>query len=221
MYIVTDGKKYVMENPFKQGELLSTTSPLKAKKFTYKQAKGLFQRGGKKYSWVKSYHIVEESTGEEMEDSPYYKGSGGCYLDESDFDYEIIDQILNETNSILGLAGWNLTQLDTIMNLLVSELSRVDSAESDIEHALQVYKEKHLGKRPQAHKMSKVGYMLDDIRDKHKQIKQCMNYIQVMKDANTYQYTLEKIKLELSKAKHMPYKGRTEYFDKTLKILEE
>lgn len=219
MYIITDGKNYVMENPFKQGELLSTTSPLKAKEFTYKQARGLFQRGGKKYSWVKSYHIVEADTGEESENSPYYKGNGGCYIGESDFDYTILDKILNETNSILGLAGWDLTQLNTYMNLLSTELSKVDSAESDIEHALERYKEVNDGKRAQAHKMSKIGYLLDDLRDRHKKIKQCMNYIRVMQNAIEQKYTIEKIKLELSKARHVEYKGRTEYYDIALKIL--
>ena len=31
MFILTDGKNYVMENPIKQGTYVSTTSPLQAK----------------------------------------------------------------------------------------------------------------------------------------------------------------------------------------------
>ena len=67
--------------------------------------------------------------------------------------------------------------------------------------------------------MSQLGYLLDEIRDKHKNIKQCQNYVRVMEDAITYRYTLEKIKLELVKAKHTDYQGRTEYYQKALDIL--
>ena len=56
--------------------------------------------------------------------------------------------------------------------------------------------------------------------DKHKHIKQCQNYIRVMKDAITYNYTIEKIKLELVKAKHSDYKGRTEYYQMALDLLD-
>ena len=34
MFILTDGKNYVMENPMKIGEFISTTSPIQAKEFT-------------------------------------------------------------------------------------------------------------------------------------------------------------------------------------------
>ena len=43
MFILTDGKNYVMENPMKSGEYISTTSPVQAKGFTYKQARKLLQ----------------------------------------------------------------------------------------------------------------------------------------------------------------------------------
>lgn len=55
-----------------------------------------------------------------------------------------------------------------------------------------------LGKA-QAHKMAKVGYLLDKVRDK----KQCLDYIKVLEDAIIYSYTIEKLKLELTKAKHV------------------
>ena len=41
-----------------------------------------------------------------------------------------------------------------------------------------------------------------------------------MEDAITYGYTIEKIKLELTKAKHVEYKGRTEYYQMALKLLD-
>lgn len=46
------------------------------------------------------------------------------------------------------------------------------------------------------------------------------NLIQVMEDAITYRYTIEKIKLELTKAKHTKYKGRTEYYQIALDLLD-
>lgn len=220
MYILTDGKNYVMENPIRQGQYLSTTSPVQAKEFTYKQARSLLQNKNKKLSWIKAFHMVNQSTGETP--TANYRGNGGAYIGDNDFDfdYSIVDQIYQETKSIIGLAGWSMTQLKTYEESLNRGLSKFDSAESDIEHALQKYKEDNAGKKPQAHKMAKVGYLLDDIRDKHKNIKQCIDYIKVLEDAITYQYTIEKIKLELTKARHVEYKGRTEYFQMALDLLQ-
>ena len=223
MFIITDGKNYVMENPMKKGQYISTTSPIQAKEFTWKQARNLLNNRSKKMSWIKSYHIVNQENGERNENSPNYKGNGGIYIGEKDIDFDdsIIDFIYKETKSIMGLAGWSMEQLKTYEEELNIGLSKYDSAESDIEHALQKYKEDNDGKKPQAHKMAKIGYMLDEIRDKHKHIKQCQRYIKVMQDAITYNYTIEKLKLELTKAKYSDYKGRTEYYQKALDILDQ
>lgn len=219
MFILTNGKNYVMENPMKVGEYLSTSSPVQAKQFSYKQAKGLVQRKGKKFAWIRGYQIVDQQTGQV--ESSNYKGNAGAYLGhrDIDFDVSILDKIVTESNSILGLAGWDKQQLDTYQNLLNVALSKYDSAISDIEHSLQKYKEDNNGKKPQAHKMAKIGYLLDEIRDKHKRIKQCQNYIRVLQDAITYGYDIGKVKLELSKARHSDYKGRTEYYNLALEIL--
>ena len=221
MFILTDNKNYVMENPMKSGDYISTTSPVQATEFTYKQAQSLRQRRGKKFSWMRDFQMVNVDTGETTKVSPYYKGNAGAFIGENDIDFDesILDKIVTESNSILGLAGWDKIQLDTYKNILNAALSKYDSAESDVEHALQKYKEDNDGKKPQAHKMAKVGYLLDEIRDKHKRIKQCLGYVQVMQDAITYKYDIGKIKLELSKAKHVEYKGRTEFYEIALDIL--
>ena len=221
MYILTDGKNYVMENPMKIGEYLATTSPVQAKEFTYKQARSLVQKGGKKYSWLRNYHLIDMDTGSESENSLYYKGNGGVYMDDKNFDYSLLDKIYMEANSILGLAGWDKTQLITYKNMLNTELSKCDSAESDITHALERYKRIHKGKKPQAHKVAKIGYLLDDIRDKHHKIKQCIRYVSIMLDAIDRTYTIEKIKLELSKVSSGEYKGRTQYWKIANEILED
>lgn len=222
MYILTDGKNYVMEYPEGSRAWIRTTYPVKAKQFTYKQAKSLLNMRSKKYSWIQDFYMVDNETGKVDKNAQYTKGNGGAYIGENDidFDYSIIDAIYKETKSIIGLAGWSMTQLKTYEEQLQIGLSKFDSAESDIEHALQKYKEDNNGKKPQAHKMAKVGYLLDDIRDKHKNIKQCIDYIKVFEDAITYKYTIEKIKLELTKAKHVEYKGRTEYFQMALDLLK-
>lgn len=221
MYILTDGKNYVMENPMKIGEYLATTSYVQAKEFTYKQARSLVQRGGKKYSWLRNYHLIDINTGSESDNSLYYKGNSGVYMGDDNFDDSLLDKICEESNSILGLAGWNKTQLITYKNLLNAELSKCDSAESDINHALEKYKRIHKGKKPQAHKVAKIGYLLDDIRDKHRKVKQCIRYVNVMSDAIDNAYTIEKMKLELSKVSDGEYKGRTQYWEIANEILED
>lgn len=222
MFILTDGKNYVMENPMKLGEYLQTTSPVQAKEFTYKQARTLLNNRNKKMSWIKAFYMVDTETKEVSKNSAGYKGNGGIYIGGNDiqFDDSLIDRIYEETKSIIGLAGWSMMQLKTYEEELLVGLSKYDSAESDIEHALQKYKEDNNGKKPQAHKMAKIGYLLDEIRDKHKHIKQCLDYIRVMENAITYNYTIEKIKLELTKAKHSEYKGRTEYYQLALDLLD-
>ena len=222
MYILTDGKNYVMENPMKNGNYISTTSPVQAKEFTFKQARTLLQNKKKSLGWVKSYYMVDKETGKKGETSPNYKGNGGVYVGDNDveFDEKLVTSIYTETKSIIGLAGWSMNQLKTYEEMLNIGLSKYDSAEADISHALQKYKEDNNGKKPQAHKMAKIAYLLDEIRDKHKNIKQCLRYVQVMEDAITYKYTLEKLKLELAKAKNTEYQGRTEYYKMALDMLE-
>ena len=222
MFVLTDGKNYVMENPMKSGDYIQTTSPIHAKKFTYKQARSLVQKSRKKYSWIKNFQLVDMNTGKESEFSLNYKGNAGVYIEsDTSFDDSILDKIIEESNSIIGLAGWNAEQLSTYENLLNTQLSICDSAESDIKHALEKYKEDNKGKKPQAHKAAKIGYLLDEIRDRHKKIKQCIRCVKIMQDAITYKYTIGKIKFELSKASSGEYKGRTEYWKMALNILED
>ena len=222
MFILTDGKNYVMENPMKTGEYISSTSINYARKFSYKQARNLVKRKGKKYSWIKNYYLVDDETGEKSDKSLYYKGNKDvCENINVNMASKMLEQIVEESNSILGLAGWNIQQLNTYKNQLNIMLSECDSGESDVKHALERYKEIHNGKKPQAHKVAKLGYLLDDLRDKHKKIKQCIRYIEVMQDAINNSYTIEKLKLELSKVKSREYNGRTKYWQIAQEILED
>lgn len=221
MIILTDGKNYVMENPMKKGVYISTTSPIQAKEFTFKQAKAVLNNRSKKMAWIKCYYMVDKEIDKKPKISLKQKGNGGVYIGTNDisFDEAIIEEIYQEIRSILGLAGWSKMQLQTYKEESTIGLSKYDSAESDIVHALQKYKEDNNGKKAQAHKMAKIAYLLDEIREKHKNIKQCLDYIEVFEDVITYKYTLEKLKLEIAKEKHVEYKGRTEYYQKALEML--
>lgn len=220
MFILTDGKNYVMENPIKIGEYISTTSSSMAKEFTYKQARSLVQNSRKKYAWIKKYRLIDVSTGNESNKSLYYKGNANLYIDDNfEFDYSILNKIEMESQALLGLAGWDEAQLFTYKDMLNKQLSKCDCAESDIKHALEKYKDEHGGKKPQAHKAAKITYMLDDIRDLHKRTKQCLKFVQVMLDAVTQHWSIEKIKIELEKSKYTEYKGRTEYWELANDIL--
>lgn len=222
MFILTDGKNYVMENPMIRGTYISTTSPVQAKEFTWKQARNLLQNKKKSMAWIRSYNVVNQETKVIDRKSKYSKSNGGAYLGENDVEFDecIIEKIYKEAESLIGLVGWSIDQLKTYKEEFLNALSKYDSAESDIVHALQKYKEDNFGKKAQAHKMAKIGYLIDEIRDKRKRVKQCLNYIKVMEDAITYSYTIEKMKIELIKAKHVEYKGRTEYYQKALELLE-
>ena len=225
MYILTNGNEYVMKNPVDgaKKEYIHTTNPNFATKFDYRTARNLIQSNRKALYFIKEKHMnmVDADTGKVEKGAKNYKGNGGIYLGKNnvDFDNSIIDIVCNEAQAIFNLNGWSMNQLKTYEELLNSELSRCDSAESDINHALEKFTDANDGKRPQAHKMSKIGYILSDIRDKRKNIKQCLKFVRVMESAIENKYPIEKLKLELSKAKYNEYKGRTEYYQMVLDIL--
>ena len=79
MFILTDGKNYVMENPMKLGEYMITTSSSMAKRFTYKQARSLVQNSRKKYSWIKKYNLIDVDTGQKSDKSVYNRGNVNVY----------------------------------------------------------------------------------------------------------------------------------------------
>lgn len=222
MFIITNGTEWVMENPLKQGEYLRTTYPVQAKEFSLKEAKALMNRKGKAISWIRSFDIVDCGSGEKCKNVKNYKGNGKVYIGENDipFNEDIITNIYDEVNSIKNLYGWSLTQLKTYREDLTRQLSKLDSEESDICHALQKYREDNNGRRAQAHKMSKVCYLLDEVRDKRKNVKQCILYVEAMERSINNGYSIEQIKLELSKAKHNEYQGRTDMYQKVLNMLK-
>lgn len=211
-----------MENPLKIGEYLNSTSPNHAKEFTYRQAINLLKAKSKKLSWIKSYYMVSVETGDVKECNLNYQGKAGIYKGENavEIDEHLLDEIITESKNILNLSGWNINKLEVYHSNLQSNLSQLDSAESDIVHAIQIYSDVHNGKKPPANKMAKVGYILEDIRCRRAKVKQCLDYLSVMKDAASYKYDISTLKEQLEKARHQTYQGRTNYYDMVMKILE-
>lgn len=212
---MTDGKNYVMENPMKVGEYLSTTSPLQAKDFTYKQARSLLQNKKKPLSWIKSMHMVNTETGKTEENIPKYSNEGVfCGDKDFEFDDSIIDTIKQEVNSILGLAAWDINQLNTYVAMLNQGVQYYDNAIQDIKHV-------RLDKRPPAHIRTKIDGIMNELEEKRRDIKQARNFTEILIKAIKEQWAIGKIKAELSKAKYVPYKGRTKYYEIVEDLLKE
>lgn len=110
LYILTDGKNYVMDDPIHPGRVMYSTSPVNAKKFTFKQARALLNNKSKKLSWIRSFNMVDDSSGEKIaEQEVRSRSNKGIFVGKNDIDFDvsILDQIMQETNNLLGIAGWN------------------------------------------------------------------------------------------------------------------
>lgn len=199
----------------KVGEYLSTTSPIQAKEFTYKQARALLQNKKKPLSWIKSMHMINTETGKTEENIPKYSNEGiFCGDKDFEFDESIIHTIMDEVNSILGLAAWDINQLNTYISMLNQGVQYYDNAIQDIKHA-------RLDKRPPAHIRTKIDGIMNDLEEKRRDVKQTRNYIEILLKAIKEQWTIGKIKADLSKAKYIPYKGRTKYYEMVEDLLKE
>lgn len=206
MYILTDGKNYVMENPMKQGCYISTTSPVQAKRLTWKQARSLIRNKKKSLSWLNGYYMVNDDTGKVEEEVPEYSNGGAfCGDRKFDFDLSVVDKIRNEVNAIVDLSAWDSHQLNAYKAMLHQGLQFYDSAISDVYHA-------RMDKRPPAHIRTKIDGILNNLEETRRDIKQSINYIDVLSNATQQQWTMGKIKTELKKTKYEPYKARTEYY---------
>lgn len=215
MFILTDGKNYVMENPMKQGVYLQTTSPIQAKEFTFKQARTLLNNKSKKMSWIKPFCMVDKETGEAETDIPKYSNEGiFCGNKDFEFDESVVSTIRHEVDSIIGLAAWDINQLNTYIAILNQGVQFYDNAIQDIKHA-------RLDKRPPAHIRTKIDGIMNDLEEKRRDVKQTRNYINILTKAIKEQWSIGKIKAELSKAKYVPYKGRTKYYEMVEDLLKE
>lgn len=215
MFILTNGKNYVMENPMQVGQYISTTSPVQAKEFTYKQVRSLLNNKKKSLGWVKQFHMVNQETGQTETEIPKYSNEGVfCGDKEFEFDEDIIEFIKKEVSSIIGLAAWDVNQLNTYLAMLNQSVQFYDSAISDIKHA-------RLDKRPPAHIRTKIDGIANELEEKRRDVKQTRNYIEILIKAIKERWSIGKIKAELSKAKYVPYKGRTKYYQMVEDLLKD
>lgn len=215
MFILTDGKNYVMENPLQVGQYLSTTYPIKAKEFTYKQARSLLHNKRKSLSWVKSFYMLKKETGKIETEIPQFSNEGVfCGDKDFTFDETTIEVIGKEVDSIVGLTAWDYKQLNSFIAMLNQGLQYYDSAISDVKHA-------RMDKRPPANIRTKIDGILNELVEKRRDIKQTITYVEVMINAIKEHWTIGKVREELSKAKYLPYKGRTKYYDMVDNLLKK
>lgn len=216
VFILTDGKNYVMENPMQQGKYISSTSPCHAKEFTWKQAKNLLNNKKKSLSWIRNgYYVMDKDTGKVEKANKVRFGSNvGSFVGNKlyEFNFDIVKKIDKEVNMILKLDTWDIEDLNRTKGELQQGLQFYDSAISDVYHA-------RMDKRPPAHIRTKVDGLLNNLEETRRDIKQSLIYIDILIDGVKNHWNVSKIKCELEKSKYAPYKGRTKYYDEALKLL--
>ncbi len=215
MFILTDGKNYVMENPIQKGRYMSTTSSAMATEFSWKQARALLQSKKKYLSWVRGYYMVDKKTGQIENDVPKYSNADAfCGNRDLDFEYDVVNEIQNEIDQLLKLSAWDKAQLSTYNAKLTQGLQFYDSAISDVYHV-------RMDKRPPAHIRTKIDGLLNDLEEKRRDIKQSISYLSVLDTAVQQSWPLCKIKEELKNKKFAEYKGRTKYFEVVSELLKD
>ena len=107
MFILTDGKNYVMRNPVNPSKYMPTTSSALAKQFTFKQARNLKNNKRKSDKWINGYYALNVDTGEMENANGKSNDNVFCGTKDIEFDEKILDDIMTEANSLLGIAGWN------------------------------------------------------------------------------------------------------------------
>lgn len=103
MYIVTDGKNYVMKDPINAERWLVSTNINHAYVGSLKQAKRILRM--KRFSPSKGFHMVDHDTGNTVpKEVENYRGSAGAFLGENEIslDDKILDEIFREARGILA-----------------------------------------------------------------------------------------------------------------------
>lgn len=103
-----------------------------------------------------------------------------------------MESIDKEVDTILRLDTWNIEDLNKTRGELQQGLQFYDSAISDVYHA-------RMDKRPPAHIRTKVDGLLNELEETRRDIKQGLNYIDILIDAANNHWNMSKIKSELKK----------------------
>ena len=222
-FYLSDGKNFAATNPIKPSEFLRVDSKEIATRFSYRQAKSLTQKSKKGNAWLRNCQIVP-ATVEAKKDriSPNYKGRGDMFTGSRDVEIkeEVLTEIMEEVQNVLNLTAWDADVITKKRNYLLDIQSKCDSGLSDVDHALQKYSRDHNGKRPAAHKVAKICYMVIEIRCLRERIKECLRYLDAFQAANQNKYSLSALQYALEDVKHQEYKGRTDYYKQVIDILQ-
>lgn len=208
-YIISNGTSYVMKNPMNANKYISTTSSSMAGIFTFKQARALINNNQKSIAWIRDYHMVEIDSGTTVDPARAKMEAEELFVEgEFSFDDTLLDNIVVEVESLLGLAAYEINELIAQNAILNQALSYCDLVLSDITH---LYTDPLL--KISAPQRSIIQKMEIDYQLKRKAIKQTRSYVDVMTMALENNWNLPKLKSELSKAKYVPYRGRTKIYD--------
>lgn len=118
----------------------------------------------------------------------------------------LLNDIEAEEKAIVGLLAYDYEELSQKKFELDQSLSYIDSAISDVLHAIE-FKKIDAAKRAVI-----VGY-LKTLRELHTKIKQCVGYIDVMQTCIDTKKDICTLKKKLKSVEHQPYVGRTKYYD--------
>jgi len=207
-YLITNGNNYVYkeDNNYKVAKSASL-----ADTFPYKQALGILNNSLPKS--MKNYHLEEYSTGTVI-DIHKQKEEVKKLIENKriTFDESIIKRIIMEANSIIGLVAFSQSELIENRVVMNKVLSFYDMGISDITHIV--------GKaKPPAHVRTIIYGIQQDIIDKREDVKQTIQYIDVMIQAHTDDWNMTRLQKELSAVKYVPYKGRTYIYDEIMELL--
>lgn len=215
MYILKKDNTYVADNPVQAGKYIATTYSVKAKQFTYTQAKNLLNNNRKNLKWVREFMMVEAESGKSVSQNEIKnKGNGGAYTGNREIEYnqKVVDDAIGESHKVLGLAGWSEEQLTNYKNTLSQNQSYCDAVLTDIDHAIRDRT------KIAAHKRAIIVGIKQEWERKREKTKEAIRYVDIMIDATRGNYTLEKMKQEISKARPCDYKGRTKYYEMLINL---
>ncbi len=209
MYYITNGLNYVQKI---DGKYKTTNCSSLADIYNYVVATKIVRNSLPKHM-KKGFYLKEVETSE-MIDIHKYKSEASAIVDNKkiSFDLDIVQQIKNEAESIMGLSAYTQEDLIKKREVLNQALSFYDLAMSDVEHIIG-------DNKPPAHIRTIIYGKQHEIQNIHKEIKQAIIYIDIMIMAHTESWTINKTQTKLRESKYVPYKGRTCIYDEIMQMI--
>jgi len=208
MYYITNGHKYIQKEGYKYKE---TSCAALSDVFPYKQAMAILNNSLSKS--MKNYYLEEKETGEVF-DINKHKSEAKTIVENKhiSFDMSIVNEIKNEASNIMGLYAYTQKELIEKNEILNKALSFYDLGLSDLIHIIEKY-------NPPAHIRTIIYGKQQKLRQIHTDIKQAMQYIDIMINAHTNNWDIKKIQEKLKEVTYVPYKGRTCFYDEIMQMI--